>query len=233
VAPGEDPGPQLARVRRLVIAERDRALVRLRQMSLGDRLDTQVDCPRCGVTNQVDFRLSSLPLDFAPPPGQIELTLEDGRHAALRLPTAGDQEELLDAGLDSAAARRTWLLARLLVRLGDWQAPFDEAFARGLPARARRELEQAMEAQGAFLDLRMTVQCRGCGHAFSSAFDVAAFFFELKEHGWRLLREVHQLARAYHWSQAEILSLNPRRRLQYLLLIEEERDARLTENLRG
>jgi hypothetical protein len=176
-APGADPGGLLDRVRQLVIAERDRALVRLRQISLGDRVETAVDCPRCAAVNQVDFRLSSLPLDFTPPPERVEVILEDGRAAVLRLPRAGDQEDLLDAGIASTAGRRTWLLARLLVRLGEQEGPFDEDLARALPVRTRHELERAIETHGGFLDLRMAVTCHACGHAFSSPFDVATFFF--------------------------------------------------------
>jgi len=43
----------------------------------------------------------------------------------------------------------------------------------------------------------------------------------------RLWREVHALARAYHWSERELLAMPLHRRLRYLLLLEEEADARL------
>lgn len=46
-----------------------------------------------------------------------------------------------------------------------------------------------------------------------------------------LLREVHRLARAYHWSERDILSLPLNRRLGYLLLLEEEADAALLTGL--
>ena len=46
-----------------------------------------------------------------------------------------------------------------------------------------------------------------------------------------LLRDVHRLARAYHWSEREILSLTLDRRLGYLLLLEEEADAALLAGL--
>jgi len=53
------------------------------------------------------------------------------------------------------------------------------------------------------------------------------FFFELSERAGRLLRNVHRLARAYHWAERDILSLTLDRRLAYLLLLEEEADAAL------
>jgi hypothetical protein len=40
-----------------------------------------------------------------------------------------------------------------------------------------------------------------------------------------LFREVHALARSYHWSEGEILRLGLGRRFTYLALLEEEADA--------
>lgn len=40
-----------------------------------------------------------------------------------------------------------------------------------------------------------------------------------------LLREVHALARTYHWSEEEILRLGIARRFTYLTLLEEEANA--------
>jgi hypothetical protein len=42
---------------------------------------------------------------------------------------------------------------------------------------------------------------------------------------------VHLLARAYHWSEYEIFSLPVKRRLAYLLLLEEEQDSGLLAGL--
>ncbi len=42
-----------------------------------------------------------------------------------------------------------------------------------------------------------------------------------------MLREVHLLARAYGWSEPEILAVPLDRRTAYLLLLEEESDAAL------
>jgi hypothetical protein len=42
---------------------------------------------------------------------------------------------------------------------------------------------------------------------------------------------VHRLARAYHWSERDILSLPLDRRFAYLLLLEQEADALLLPEL--
>jgi len=59
------------------------------------------------------------------------------------------------------------------------------------------------------------------------------FFAELKVNGGTLLRDVHLLARTYHWSQAEILSLSKQRRTDYIALIEAEHDEDLLRGVAG
>ncbi|SHN13681.1 hypothetical protein [Cryptosporangium aurantiacum] len=47
----------------------------------------------------------------------------------------------------------------------------------------------------------------------------------------RLLRDVHQIAQAYHWSERDIFGLSLSRRLAYLLLLERDADAALLAGL--
>lgn len=47
----------------------------------------------------------------------------------------------------------------------------------------------------------------------------------------RFLKDVHQLASRYHWSEGEILSLPLPRRQAYLVIFEAERDATLLHAL--
>ncbi len=173
---GADATQALARVRSLQVAQRDVALLELRRISLGDQVLTAVACPACGRTVEVDFRLSQLPLPDTTAPELLDVSLEEGRQARLRLPTVGDQEELLDAALETEAQKRTWLLSRLLLRYGDAQGPFSEEFTRALPTSVRSALERALEQALPDFDLSMGVTCQDCGHAFSAPFDVAAFF---------------------------------------------------------
>lgn len=177
VAPGQDCGAALEAVRALPVAHRDAALIELRRRSLGPHVSSEVNCPSCGEGVAVEFDLAEIPLEVPAAPARIEHQLSDGRCAVVRLPTAGDQADLLARDLESMAARRTWMLARLVERLGDEQGPFDPQRAKALTTRTRRELEAALEEAVPDLDLRMGVLCRGCGHEFSAPFDVAGFFF--------------------------------------------------------
>ena len=61
--------------------------------------------------------------------------------------------------------------------------------------------------------------CPGCGHDWQPVFDIARFLWQ-ELHAWALhmLREVDTLAASYHWAEADILALSPRRRQAYLEL---------------
>ncbi len=177
VEPGADPGDARQTVRDLLVAERDRELVALRRLSLGPDVTAQVTCPTCGEVSEARFSLDALPLEFEPPPRRLTVELPEVGEAQLRLPTAGDQEDLIDAAVDGKAQRRTWLLARCLERYGGRAGGFDAEFVRGLPVQTRAALEAAIEERLPELDLQMAVECSHCGAPIVAPFDVSVFFF--------------------------------------------------------
>lgn len=184
VAPGADFEAAYQHVRAMSTVDRDAALVQIRKLSLGDVVHLEVACPSCGHENQVDFKLSVLPLPTSAVPAEVHVELPEtallsastDHTAVARTPTAGDQEDLLSAALASESARRTFLLSRVLVRYAGVARPFDTAFVRALPISGRTALERAIESAMPDLDLSMAVQCAQCGTDFVSPFDVTAFF---------------------------------------------------------
>src|SRR3954453_18421042 len=130
VEPGEDPGAAREAVRSLLVAERDRELVELRRLSLGPDITAHVSCPACDEASEVAFSLDALPLEFDSPPRRLTVQMADAGEVLLRLPTAGDQEDLVDAALETEAERRSWLLARCLERYGGRRESFDVEFTR-------------------------------------------------------------------------------------------------------
>ncbi len=176
VPPGADHCAALQRVRGLLVADRDVALIQLRRRSLGDAVHSEVDCPACGAITAASFNLSDLPTHFPRPPDRLSVHLPDGRMIEVRLPTAGDQEALLDAGVEGRAERITWLIARLIERLDGSEAPLDTTTARTLTAAARAAIDAALTAAVPDLDLSMHVVCSACRHDFTAPFDVISFF---------------------------------------------------------
>ena len=68
--------------------------------------------------------------------------------------------------------------------------------------------------------IKLALVCPGCSYAWHALFDVAAFLWS-EVHAWakRILYEVHTLARAYGWREADILAMSARRRQIYLDLV--------------
>ena len=70
-------------------------------------------------------------------------------------------------------------------------------------------------------DVQLALSCPACGQQWRATFDVVSFLWdELDAWARRLLREVHTLASAYHWREADILAMSRWRRQYYLDLVQ-------------
>lgn len=172
VSPGEDIREALAQVRGMLIPERDRSLLQLRRISLGDTLELRTRCPACGHSHDLSLSLSELPSDFVVEQRRLELNL--GKMAVLRLPTAGDQERMRVAA--GSAERRTVLLSTCLEQWGEEKGPFPEDRIRGLTTGERRALEEAMTRALPDFSLSLQVSCSSCAHSFVAPLDLRSFF---------------------------------------------------------
>jgi hypothetical protein len=75
-------------------------------------------------------------------------------------------------------------------------------------------------------EVMLDFACPSCGHRWQGLFDIAAFFWrEIRAQARRLLREVHLLASAYGWREADILVMSPRRRQAYMELYMSRDDS--------
>ena len=179
VPPGHDWAAALTIVHEMTVLERDAAVVVLRILSAGEDVANEVACPRCAAQNVARFRLGDLPIARASrsPRVAVEVALPSGGSASLRLPSARDQEDLFDARLASAAARKSFLLARVLQRLRDESGPFTFDAVHALPSRDRDAMEKALDGALPELDLTMAAECVSCRERFEHPFEVSRFFF--------------------------------------------------------
>jgi hypothetical protein len=87
-------------------------------------------------------------------------------------------------------------------------------------------LSAAMEAADPLVAFAVRTTCPHCERAAEIAIDLEAIALRrLRQHQRSLVRTVHVLATRYGWTEAEILSIPPRRRSEYLRLIEDENPA--------
>jgi hypothetical protein len=183
------------------IGERNAALLRLRRALFGDDLASCVECPAC--CERLEFSLSAGALLERAPADPAYAWIDGVR---VRMPTTRDLVSITGERDDAAAARA------LLARLVDGTS-IDAGSDAALAARVTHALDEADPC----LDISIDMACPACAHAWSAAFDVAGFVWEeIDARARRLLDEVHVLAGAYGWTEAEILGLSDVRRGAYL-----------------
>lgn len=215
---------------RMPVGRRDALLLALRAATFGPRIASVAACPACGDQLELAFDHADLRLDEGAGARGNEDTYEDGYGGgdegayrfeldgyALRFRCVNSDDLAALAAADSPSARLV-LLGRCVLeaRRGQGGAGAPVAVAH-LPAHVLDAVEQRMAQADPGADLRLGVECPACRHRWQAGFDIVSYFWtELESWACRLLREVHALARAYGWSERDILALSPFRRRCYL-----------------
>ena len=207
-APGAALGPGEAA--RLTAADRDRILADLHVAELGAKVESTLACGACGTAIDVDFQLPALLAAAERDTTQAvdeegTALLPDGRR--IRLPTGADE-----LAVAAAADPEAELLRRCSV---------DGTACDAATAAA------ALERVAPLLDVDLDAACPECGAATALRFDAQEFVLErlLADRDART-REVHSLARAYHWPLHEILGLSRQQRKLHVALVDSERAMR-------
>lgn len=198
----------------LPLGRRDARLLELRERLFGAAIDAVASCPQCATAVEATFRCDDLRLPDAGPAAPTLEHVARGIRVQFRLPDSHDLLALEHCG--DAAAARGLLLERCVLAAQSGGEPRD---ARNLPHALQAEIAQAMAQADPQADLQLALRCPDCGHAWQPLFDIAGFLWQ-ELHAWALhmLREVDTLAASYHWAEADILALSPRRRQAYLEL---------------
>jgi len=195
------------------VGKRDAALLDIREQLFGPVLATIVACPDCGEQLEADVAVADIRAPFAADPGKVRTLRADGHRVAFRLPTTDDL-----AAIPAGAAvvdARALLLRRCVIEAQDTGGAAVEP--QDLPEPIVRKLAARMASLDPQADISLSLVCPACSGAFAALLDVASFLLR-DLHMWaqRMLRDVHALASAYGWGEAEILALSPMRRQIYL-----------------
>ena len=229
IGPIQDISEDLTR--KLLVADRHYLLLKLREITFGDRVQATIPCPwpHCGQKVDIDFSITDIPIADSAAPGPhypVVLPKETDtenrmREVVFRLPTGADQEVLSPLLAVNEAEALSKLLARCIVQMDGRPAVRDDIDA--LSPLARMTIEKKMAEVAPKIDLDMEVSCPECGRDFTVPFDVQDFFFgELLTGRDLLYREVHYLAYHYHWSEREIMDMPKSKRRNYIEILADE-----------
>lgn len=187
-------------------------LLDLRCGAFGDALPCTADCPACGDSLDVTVAAGELrpsttgggTAEGGAVPATATLTTY-GMTVTYRALTGRDVR-----AVDPTAPRaRQALLRRCVLNVNP---PADDLSDEVLEDVARRLPDLDPGA-----DTVLALNCPQCRHRWEAAVDIADHLWtEVSGYARRLLHEVHVLAQAYGWSEAEVLSISPMRRQFYM-----------------
>jgi hypothetical protein len=200
-------GAPAADVADLSIGRRDDYIWALRQDCFGEPLACVVDCPSC--REELELELDSSRVHVGPPDSDGGSVAAHDMEIQFRLITSRDL--LAVSGLPDA---RRQVITRCVTSV----RPKDPA---GLSDSALGTVSAAMAAHDPQAAASVDIDCAVCAHRWRAPFDIATYLWaELNAHSARVLRDVHSLATAYGWSEAEVLAVSPARRRRYLEMAE-------------
>jgi hypothetical protein len=210
---GNLPHVDASVIRRMLVGDREYLILKLRQISHGDKLHTIFPCQfaECGKDMEVSLSLKDIPVEERPVTGRGFTLQVDGASLEFRLPNGEDQEELAPYVDHPACVRE--LLARCVLRMPD-SIYLDEVGSL---------IEERMEQIAPQVELELDAVCPECGRSFSAMIDLPALVLEeFAVERPRLRQEVHFLAWHYHWSESEILAMPRHKRRSYIELLQTE-----------
>jgi hypothetical protein len=191
------------------LGRRNRALAELRCATFGRWLRGWTACEQCG--ERLEFEVDGDALAES-------RTADAGQSISVhgmvyRLPTSRDLAQI--AGERDPSLAAIHLLKQCMV-----SSVAGDSASSIWTEEELEAISECMAQADPLAEILLQFDCPLCGHSYQQSLDLAAFLWsEMEGRAKRLMLEVHTLASAYGWSEAEILSLNPARREFYLEMV--------------
>jgi hypothetical protein len=202
------PGASQDELADLTIGERDARLLQLREAVFGAGAGGISECPECG--ERVEFPLDPRTLAHAEEVLETAREIEvNGTRVRFRLPTSRDLAEVVVAPDQSRGLHL--LIDRCVL---------EPLLPGELSDEILEALSQAILKADPQAEIMISLGCPNCGEKWELLFDTAHFVWnEIAAQAQRLICEIDALARAYGWTEREILSLPAPRRRTYLEML--------------
>jgi hypothetical protein len=195
------------------IGQRDGRLLSLREQLWGPRMSAVAPCPACHERLELQLNTRDLVAGDRPHADGSNLFELEGYAVTFRLPNSEDVAAAAHFASDADSCRELILENCVLTaQLRDAQIS-----AKQLPPEVIAGMEESMANADPLADIQLALTCASCGESFSSPFDIVSYLWtEIEVWALRILSDVDTLARAYAWSERDILNLSPLRRQFYL-----------------
>ena len=208
-------------VERLPIGRRDRLLLDLRERLFGSHMTAVTECGACAARIELEFEAEEIRASSATDSATGSATESDGLNVTcegyevqLRLPDSRDVMQGIGLAPDAAVEE---LFARCVLQARKGE---ELVSARELPPAVVECVTESLAAADPQADTRLAVQCPECGRMNRPSFDIGTYLWhEMEAFALRLLRDAHELARAYGWAEGQILAMSATRRRCYLEMV--------------
>lgn len=191
---------------------RNERILALRERMFGPNLEAVAPCPHCDAFVEFSLRTEALTGLSQEAAGRLVV---DEYSIEYRLPDSVDIAYVARYGSEEVAAEE--LMRRCIVRAtyGTHEIPTEM-----LPEPVLSLLGEQMDGEDPAAAPSMGLTCPECGHVWSALFDVVGFVWrEISTAARRCLVEVHELARAYGWTESDVFALSNARRRLYLEMV--------------
>lgn len=198
-----------SKVAKWSIGYRDTQLFLLRVQLFGDVFVNHINCPNCNEKLEWEMKLTDFPLPADP---VSELALHTFDHGDYRI------QFQMPSTLDVAKADPEKILQACIKTI---EKQGEELNLADLPSDGLEALGKEMERLEPIANLSFSLNCAACGHEWNSHFDIISYLWsEIENWAQHLLQEIVALARAFGWTEEQILRLSSRRRQLYLQMIQ-------------
>ena len=198
-------------VERLTVGQCDTRLFALRRALFGDALEAVSTCPVCDADVEMVLALDRLQPESIGEPLPAITVSDSGYTVSCRIPLNDDLGALARQGDN---ARIEDLLERCAIQARD--ATGAVIATEELPPHTAHAVVDALAANDPGAHIPIAIRCP-CGAEWVDELDIREFTWaDLTAWVSATLTQIHQLARAYGWSEADILAMSATRRRWYL-----------------
>jgi hypothetical protein len=204
----------------LSVGRRDAYLLTLRDQLFGPQLASVIHCPVCNQKLEFTCYISDIRAQANTESKDQFTWREDEYEVHYRLPNSLDISALASQvdTTDEVVDIQQQLFDRCMLSITH---NGEEISTNQLASSVAEKIVHQMAQKDPQADVQLALSCVACEHHWSATFDIITFLWaEINAWAIRTLNEVHQLARAYSWREADILGMSAWRRRFYLNLVE-------------
>jgi hypothetical protein len=198
------------------IGERNARLANVHARLFGSEIALLSHCPACGTA--VQFSGDCETLSMQAPSTSLMPThrlVVDDHQVDFRLPDSADVAAASMCDTEEDFARALLQRCVLACSCGAGAIPPNQ-----LPVSVLDALSRRMEALDPAACVSFDVDCPQCSTRWDARLDMAPLVWQkVQAAAERLLLDIDSLARAYGWTESDVLALTPTRRAAYLQMV--------------